>query len=207
MKVRYLLLASLALPAAPALAQDASAGSATAAVPANGNEIVVTGRGLDETPATPAYDTQVLSRDEIISTSSGRLEDALSGVAGFQQFRRSDSRSTNTTTRAISRTSRAPRSLLSSTATACRCSCIKYWGFHERKSGAASLRRAGFRHSSGDGKSRGLRGLCAELPLRPAPCGGIAGCAECCESARRSSAQDRRHRSASSPARRGRRCR
>ena len=101
MKVRYLLLASLALPAAPALAQDANADSATAAAPANGNEIVVTGRGLDETPATPAYDTQVLSRDDIVSTSSGRLEDALSGVAGFQQFRRSDSRSTNPTSQGV----------------------------------------------------------------------------------------------------------
>ena len=101
MKVRYLLLASLALPAAPALAQDASADSATTAASANGNQIVVTGHGLDETPATPAYDTQVLSRDEIVSTSSGRLEDALSGVAGFQQFRRSDSRSTNPTSQGV----------------------------------------------------------------------------------------------------------
>jgi outer membrane receptor protein involved in Fe transport len=87
MKVKYLLLASLALPGAPALAQDAAASGS--------QQIVVTGRGLDQTPATPAYDVQQIGRDEIVSTSSGRLEDALENVAGFQQFRRSDSRSSN----------------------------------------------------------------------------------------------------------------
>jgi len=87
MKVRYLVLAGLALPAAPAVAQDSQ--------PAATQQIVVTGRGLDVTPATPAYDTQQIGRDAILSTSSGRLEDALENVAGFQQFRRSDSRSSN----------------------------------------------------------------------------------------------------------------
>ncbi|MBX7459225.1 TonB-dependent receptor [Qipengyuania sp. 1NDH17] len=57
--------------------------------------IVVTGTGLEETPATPAYDTQVIEREQLVSTGSGRIEDALSSVAGFQQFRRSDSRSSN----------------------------------------------------------------------------------------------------------------
>jgi len=88
MRVKYFLLAGLALPAAPALAQDAQP---AAAAP----EIVVTGRGLDQTPATPAYDVQQIDRQDIVTTSSGRLEDALSNVAGFQQFRRSDSRSSN----------------------------------------------------------------------------------------------------------------
>jgi len=88
MKLRYLALAGLALPAAPALAQDAQPA-------ANAQEIVVTGRGLDATPATPAYDVQQIDREDIVSTGSGRLEDALQDVAGFQQFRRSDSRSSN----------------------------------------------------------------------------------------------------------------
>lgn len=57
--------------------------------------IVVTGAGLSDTPAAPAYDTQVLDRDSLVSTASGRIEDVLSTVAGFQQFRRSDSRSSN----------------------------------------------------------------------------------------------------------------
>lgn len=57
--------------------------------------IIVSGRGLDDTPASPAYDTQVLEREQLVATGSGRIEDALSSVAGFQQFRRSDSRSSN----------------------------------------------------------------------------------------------------------------
>ncbi|WP_234035011.1 TonB-dependent receptor plug domain-containing protein [Aurantiacibacter sediminis] len=57
--------------------------------------IVVLGEGLPETPAAPAYSTITIDRDALISTGSGRLEDALSNVAGFQQFRRSDSRAAN----------------------------------------------------------------------------------------------------------------
>lgn len=58
-------------------------------------EIVVTGRGLPATPASPAYDTLEIGRDRLDSSASGRIEDVLSSVAGFQQFRRSDSRSAN----------------------------------------------------------------------------------------------------------------
>ncbi len=57
--------------------------------------IVVTGRGLPDTPATPAYDVQEIGREKIESSASGRIEDVLSSIAGFQQFRRSDSRSSN----------------------------------------------------------------------------------------------------------------
>ena len=69
----------------PAAAQDADGDKV----------IVVTGAGLDTTPAAPAYDTQVIDRDQLVAVPSGRIEDALSAVAGFQQFRRSDSRSAN----------------------------------------------------------------------------------------------------------------
>ncbi|WP_170004432.1 TonB-dependent receptor domain-containing protein [Pseudopontixanthobacter vadosimaris] len=58
-------------------------------------EIVVTGRGLPDTPAAPAYSVRELSREQIVGSPSGRLEDVLASVAGFQQFRRSDSRSSN----------------------------------------------------------------------------------------------------------------
>ena len=58
-------------------------------------EIVVTGRGLAETPAAPAYDVRRIERDRIVASASGRIEDVLSSVAGFQQFRRSDSRAAN----------------------------------------------------------------------------------------------------------------
>jgi vitamin B12 transporter len=58
-------------------------------------EIVVVGAGLEQTPAAPAYNVQTIARDRLLETASGRLEDALSSAAGFQQFRRSDSRSSN----------------------------------------------------------------------------------------------------------------
>ena len=57
--------------------------------------IIVTGRGLAQTPADPAYDVTQIPRERITSTASGRIEDVLNSVAGFQQFRRSDSRSSN----------------------------------------------------------------------------------------------------------------
>ncbi|WP_240504451.1 TonB-dependent receptor plug domain-containing protein [Tsuneonella mangrovi] len=63
--------------------------------PAREQVIVVTGLGLPTTPASPAYDTQVLTRSQLNDLGSGRIEDALSSIAGFQQFRRSDSRSAN----------------------------------------------------------------------------------------------------------------
>lgn len=74
---------SLALAAGVARAEDTD------------GDIVVTGRGLDETPATPAYGVQRIDRDRIVAAPSGRIEDVLAAVAGFQQFRRSDSRSAN----------------------------------------------------------------------------------------------------------------
>nr|WP_232308242.1 TonB-dependent receptor [Tsuneonella dongtanensis] len=70
--------------AAPLAAQDADEA-----------EIVVTGQGLPDTPATPAYGTQVIDREALTTVPSGRIEDALASIAGFQQFRRSDSRSAN----------------------------------------------------------------------------------------------------------------
>lgn len=59
------------------------------------NTIVVTGQGLPATPATPAYGVQDIGRDRLTASASGRIEDVLSSAAGFQQFRRSDSRSAN----------------------------------------------------------------------------------------------------------------
>ncbi|WP_236672024.1 TonB-dependent siderophore receptor [Croceicoccus sp. YJ47] len=58
-------------------------------------DIIVTGRGLDPTPGETAYDTVVLDREALNRAASGRIEDVLQGVAGFQQFRRSDSRAAN----------------------------------------------------------------------------------------------------------------
>src|SRR3546814_17100629 len=73
----------VALTATPALADEASP------------IVVVTGHGLAASPATPAYDVETIERDRIVTSASGRIEDVLSSIAGFQQFRRSDSRSSN----------------------------------------------------------------------------------------------------------------
>ncbi|WP_284124418.1 TonB-dependent receptor plug domain-containing protein [Parerythrobacter aestuarii] len=61
----------------------------------DGEVIVVIGDGLADTPAEPAYSSLELDRELVVTTPSGRIEDALGAVAGFQQFRRSDSRSSN----------------------------------------------------------------------------------------------------------------
>ncbi len=80
-----LLTGSALISAAPVFAQEAG----------DGTVIVVTGEGLPDTPAAPAYASVTLERDQLITANSGRLEDALGNIAGFQQFRRSDSRSAN----------------------------------------------------------------------------------------------------------------
>lgn len=79
-----LALIALSIPV-PALAQP------TEEVP----EIVVLGQGLPLPPGTPAYGSTVIERDRLENSASGRIEDVLGDVAGFQQFRRSDSRSAN----------------------------------------------------------------------------------------------------------------
>ncbi|WP_066650788.1 MULTISPECIES: TonB-dependent receptor [Sphingomonas] len=78
MRVACLLLA---LPC-PALAQEAP-------------EVVVLGTPLKAPPGTPAYGSVVIDRERLTGDASGRVEDVLLDVAGFQQFRRSDSRSAN----------------------------------------------------------------------------------------------------------------
>ncbi|HEU0098137.1 MAG TPA: Plug domain-containing protein, partial [Allosphingosinicella sp.] len=60
-------------------------------------EIVVTGRGLQAAAGEEVFSTQVIDRDRLTSSASGRLEDILRDVPGFQLFRRSDARSANPT--------------------------------------------------------------------------------------------------------------
>lgn len=62
---------------------------------ADNGSIVVTGEGLPLPPGTPAYGSVTIDRDRLASGASGRIESILTDVAGFQQFRRSDSRSAN----------------------------------------------------------------------------------------------------------------
>jgi len=92
--MKIICLAGVALfGAAPVLAQDPV--PATTAGAADEDVIIVLGEGLPQTPAAPAYATIEVERERLVTTGSGRLEDALASVAGFQQFRRSDSRSSN----------------------------------------------------------------------------------------------------------------
>ena len=78
-------LMALAVPT-QAFAGEAEAGQA---------EIVVTGEGLALPPGTPAYGSEKIGRDRLVAAASGGLESVLQDVAGFQEFRRSDSRSAN----------------------------------------------------------------------------------------------------------------
>ena len=94
---------------APLLALSVSLFALGAAAPASAQEednasqrptaerIIVTGEGLEEAPSEGAYAVTEIDRERIVSTASGRIEDVLRDVAGFQQFRRSDSRSANPT--------------------------------------------------------------------------------------------------------------
>lgn len=84
MRTRQFLCAALLANSAVALAGEAPS-----------DEIVVTGEGLDPSPLLSAYSAITLERERTVASASGRLEDVLAGVAGFQQFRRSDSRSSN----------------------------------------------------------------------------------------------------------------
>ena len=86
MRLPYLASLPLLFVCAPAMAQNETSDEPV---------IVVTGRGLEQTPATPAYDVVELEREKIVTGASGRIEDVLMNVAGFQQFRRSDSRASN----------------------------------------------------------------------------------------------------------------
>lgn len=76
--------------------------AAFAQTPGEGNEtspeadtIIVTGAGLPLPPGTPAYGAVVIDRDRLTNSASDRIESVLGDIAGFQQFRRSDSRSAN----------------------------------------------------------------------------------------------------------------
>jgi iron complex outermembrane receptor protein len=86
---RFALIASVAWPIA-AQAQSVPPAPATAE-----DDIVVLGTGLDLPPGTPAYGAATIDRERLTNDASGRVEDVLADVAGFQQFRRSDSRSAN----------------------------------------------------------------------------------------------------------------
>jgi len=65
-------------------------------------EIVITGEGLGRVAGDAAYDVVTIDRARLTSTASDRIEDVLRDVAGFGQFRRSDSRSAHPTSQGAS---------------------------------------------------------------------------------------------------------
>lgn len=79
---------------ASALMMMASAAQADDDAPGS-SDIVVLGGGLPLPPGTPAYGSVVIDRERLENSASGRIEGLLTDIAGFQQFRRSDSRSAN----------------------------------------------------------------------------------------------------------------
>ena len=94
MKFTLIVSAACLAFALPAQAQDDSEGN-------DESVIIVLGEGLPDTPAAPAYSTAEIDREQITSSGSGRLDDVLRNVAGFQQFRRAESRSSNPTTQGV----------------------------------------------------------------------------------------------------------
>ena len=101
---RFLLLiaASVAPLQAVAAPADDRRSAPRAAAATNGQAapaaaIVVLGEALPPTPGAPAWGTVTIPRDRLATLASARVEDALRDVAGFSQFRRSDSRSANPT--------------------------------------------------------------------------------------------------------------
>lgn len=84
------VIGSLSTIGAPARAGDGDAGEGDTPPP-----IVVLGGTLDLPPGSPAYGQTLIDADRLRADASGRVEDVLRDVAGFSQFRRSDSRSAN----------------------------------------------------------------------------------------------------------------
>ncbi len=85
------LLFSLVVPPMVAAAAPASAQVDTPGA------IVVTGASLPRADGEVAYDEATIDRDRLTATASDRIEDILGDVAGFVQYRRSDSRSAQPT--------------------------------------------------------------------------------------------------------------
>lgn len=92
---------ALALALALAVALPAAAQPSASAAAPEPDTIVVTGLSLAVPPGTAAYGAIVIGRDRLANAASGRIEDVLRDVAGFQQFRRTDSRAANPTSQGV----------------------------------------------------------------------------------------------------------
>ena len=86
---------ALAVAGVPAGLSAQQANPVPSVAETDGPDIVVLGSPLPLPPGVPAYGSVSIDRDRLTNDASGRVENVLSDVAGFQQFRRSDSRSAN----------------------------------------------------------------------------------------------------------------
>lgn len=84
----------------PAFALLALASPALAEAP-DPEAIIVTGKALDLPAGQGAFASDVLSAEQVRMLASGRIEDLLGRAPGVQQFRRSDSRSSNPSAQGI----------------------------------------------------------------------------------------------------------
>lgn len=84
----------------PAFALVALASPALAEAP-DPEPIIVTGKALDLPAGQGAFASDVLSAEQVRMLASGRIEDLLGRAPGVQQFRRSDSRSSNPSAQGI----------------------------------------------------------------------------------------------------------
>ncbi len=91
MRIFHLLPLLAVASTSPLMAQA----PAESAADDGGRDIIVTGAGLPIPPGSPAYGSVLIDQDRLTNSASGRIESVLGDVAGFQQFRRSDSRSSN----------------------------------------------------------------------------------------------------------------
>ena len=89
-----LAAATGAMPAMAAGAAGAMAAGAQGDAP-DTPTIIVTGTPLEQPHAMAAYGQSTIGHDRLESEASGRVEDVLRDIAGFSEFRRSDSRSAN----------------------------------------------------------------------------------------------------------------
>ncbi len=64
-----------------------------AAATAQSGDIVVTGHGLGAATGDSVYSSLTVNRDRLTGSASGRIDEILKDVPGFQLFRRSDARS------------------------------------------------------------------------------------------------------------------
>ena len=94
-----LALSALLIPAAVSAQQPDSRPAPGAEDSLPSQDIIVT--ALPPPPAAAAYGPVTITGDRLSATASGRLEEALARIPGFQQFRRSDSRSANPSAQGI----------------------------------------------------------------------------------------------------------